>query len=124
MLMGSDDKIRDFKGVFIPKEIWLTPALTATEKLFWAEINSLDREFGCVADNPHFERMLNLSTRQVRDYIKRLKDKGYIEVELNKAKNSRVMRIAGKYAHVSDEKIRELDALRDELLRRYKHTGG
>ena len=67
--MSSGGEFRDFKGVFIPKEIWLTSELTPTEKLVWAEINSLDREFGCVADNPHFSKVLKLSERQVQDYI-------------------------------------------------------
>ena len=119
MASKSNDGFRDFKGVFIPKEVWLTSQLTANEKLLWAEINSLDREFGCVAGNDHFEKMMNLSERQVRDYIKRLKDKGFITVELNKAKNTRVMHIAGKYARVSDDKLHELDSLRKELIERY-----
>ena len=119
MTMSSGGEFRDFKGVFIPKEIWLTSELTPTEKLVWAEINSLDREFGCVADNPHFSRVLKLSERQVQDYIKRLKEKGYIQVTINKAKHSRVMRIIGKYAHISDEKIKELEFLKKEIIDRY-----
>ena len=117
--MGKDGGLRDFKGVFIPKEIWLSSDLTPTEKLVWAEINSLDREFGCVADNPHFAKVLKLSERQVQDYIKRLKEKGFIEVTLNKAKHSRVIRIVGKYAHLPEEKIKELGFLKKEIVDKY-----
>ena len=31
---------RKFKGVWIPAEVWLNPALTATEKMLYAEIDS------------------------------------------------------------------------------------
>ena len=87
---------RDFKGVYIPKEIWLTPELTGYERLIFMEIYSLDRKFGCIAHNDHFAEWLGISERQVQDYIKRLKDKGLLSVELNKAKDTRVIRVIGR----------------------------
>lgn len=118
--MGKNDGLRDFKGVFIPKEIWLSTELTPTEKLVWAEINSLDREFGCVANNAHFQKILQLSERQVRDYIKRLKEKEFISVEINKVKDTRVMRIVGKYARISDEKLAKIGFLKKEIVDKYR----
>ena len=44
---------RDFKGVWIPKHIWLTDDLGWTEKMLLVEIDSLDREHGCFASNEH-----------------------------------------------------------------------
>jgi hypothetical protein len=39
---------RDFKGVWIPKEIWLDERLNALEKIILTEIDSLDAtERGC-----------------------------------------------------------------------------
>ena len=35
---------RDFKGVWIPKEIWLRKDLNALDKMIFAEIDSLDNE--------------------------------------------------------------------------------
>jgi hypothetical protein len=35
---------RDFKGIWIPKEIWLNENLTLQEKVFLVEIESLDNE--------------------------------------------------------------------------------
>jgi hypothetical protein len=35
---------RDFKGIWIPKEIWLSKDLTLQEKVFYVEIDSLDNE--------------------------------------------------------------------------------
>ena len=115
--MGKD---RDFKGVFIPKEIWITSELTAMEKVMWAEINSLDREFGCIANNRNFQDIFQLSERQVREYIKRLKDKDLVSVEINKANDTRVMRIEGKYARISDDKLKKLNDLKREIVENYR----
>ena len=40
------DYPRDFKGIFIPKEIWLDDDLSAIDKIILAEIYSLDVEDG------------------------------------------------------------------------------
>ncbi len=115
--MGKD---RDFKGVFIPKEIWITSELSAIEKLVWAEINSLDREFGCVADNKHFENSFQLSERQIQRVIKELKEKEFISVEINKSKDTRTIKIIGKYARIPDEKLREIGSLKREIVDNYR----
>ena len=111
---------RDFKGVYIPKEIWLSPELSGYEKLIFMEIYSLDREFGCIASNEHFIRWLALSLRQVQEYIKRLKDLGFISVELNKVKDTRTIRVTGKYARVTEEQIQEVGFLKEELMNKWK----
>lgn len=38
---------RDFKGVWIPKEIWCSDQLSLIEKVLFVEIHSLDNERGC-----------------------------------------------------------------------------
>ena len=119
--MGKGDILqRDFKGVFIPKEVWLSSELKPAEKMMWAEINSLDREFGCVANNDHFETVLQLSERRVQVYIKRLKDKGLISVEIDKNKDTRTIRCIGKYARISTKEIEHLNALRKNLIGRWE----
>ena len=40
---------RDFKGIWIPKEIWLSEQLSLMEKVLFVEIHSLDNEDGCYA---------------------------------------------------------------------------
>lgn len=41
-------EIRDFKGVWIPKEVWLDTRLNALDKVILTEIDSLDNgERGC-----------------------------------------------------------------------------
>ena len=117
------EKKRDFKGVWIPREIWLAPELTSQEKMMWSEINSLDNEFGCVASNEHFRDTFQLSERQVQRIIKNLKDNGMIEVEINKAKDTRVIHIAGKFRRMSEEQLQDIEAWRRELVDKYRSGG-
>ena len=65
---------RNFKGIWITKEIWLSKELTLQEKVFIAEIDSLDNpeKGGCFAGNDHFSELFNLSTSRVSDIIKSL----------------------------------------------------
>lgn len=71
---------RGFKGVWIPKEIWLHKGLTLQEKIMLVEVDSLDNENGCFASNGHFAEFLGVSDRQVQRMIKSLKEKGYISI--------------------------------------------
>ena len=70
---------RDFKGIWIPKDIWLTKNLTLQEKVFLAEIDSLDNEDGCFASNQHFSDLFGLSKTRVSLVIKSLIEKEAIE---------------------------------------------
>ena len=70
---------RDFKGVWIPKDVWLSKDLTVQEKLFYVEINSLDNEKGCFANNHYFAEFFDISKQRVSIVIKSLIDKGYIK---------------------------------------------
>ena len=69
---------RDFKGVWIPKEVWLDDKLSWMEKLFLVEIDSLDAEKGCFASNAYFGEFFQLSNSRVSEIIKSLVSKGYI----------------------------------------------
>lgn len=76
---------RAFRGVWIPKEIWLDKDLTAVQKVLLAEIHSLDNEEnegfkkGCYSSNQYFAEFMGISDRQVRNHISYLKKKGYIK---------------------------------------------
>ena len=72
---------RRFRGVWIPKEIWLSPDLSPTEKMLIAEIDSLDARGGCFASNRHFSKFLNVTEVQISRIISKMKSKGIIEVE-------------------------------------------
>jgi DNA-binding GntR family transcriptional regulator len=100
---------RDFKGVWIPKEIWLSPKLSLMEKVLFVEIHSLDNERGCYASNRHFADFFDVSERQIRTYLSQLKAKGFITITVANH-HERVIRTAGKYARVSIERRQQLDA--------------
>lgn len=109
---------RDFKGAFIPKEVWCSRDLTGDEKLVWGEIFSLDNDFGCVVSNAHFMEMFGFSNdRKVQRCIKALREKGYISVQIDKRAGSRVMRVLGKYRHLDAKHMASIERLREDLLR-------
>ena len=71
---------RGFKGIWIPREIWLHEGLTMQEKIMLVEIDSLDNENGCFAQNKHFADFLGIGERRVQAIIKSLKAKGYLDI--------------------------------------------
>ena len=72
---------RDFKGIWIPKEIWLDERLNALDKVILAEIDSLDNgEDGCWAGNEYLAKFCQCSIRKVTGAVSKLVKVGYIEV--------------------------------------------
>ena len=72
---------RDFKGIWIPKEIYLNDDLNWTEKILLIEIDSLDNEKGCYASNEYLAKFLSKSKRHIQRSLKTLKENGYIREE-------------------------------------------
>lgn len=71
---------RDFKGVWIPKEIWLDTRLNALDKVILTEIDSLDDgENGCYASNQYLSEFCQCSATKVSTAISKLQEYGYIE---------------------------------------------
>lgn len=108
---------RDFKGVWIPKEIWLSTDLKVMEKLILVEIDSLDNEEGCFASNEHFSKFFSLSKNRCSEIIKSLEKKGYIEINYvyqqeSKAIAKRVIRCVRNFdggIRKTDRPIRNID---------------
>ena len=74
---------RDFRGIWIPKEIWLSKDLSTNEKILLAEIDSLGvSSDGCFASNQYFADFFDLSKDRISRLVSGLKNKGYITVEL------------------------------------------
>ena len=70
---------REFRGVWIDREIWLNDDLTLQEKCTFAEIYSLSSlEKGCIASNEHFAKFLGVSKDRAKRVVSSLVDKGYI----------------------------------------------
>jgi len=75
---------RDFKGVWIPKDIWLNTDMSLIERVLYTEISSLDNENHCIASNEYFAKFCGVSERTIIRAIKRLKELGLIkEVEFD-----------------------------------------
>lgn len=76
----TQNPLRDFKGIWIPKEIWLHPRLSYLEKILWAEIDSLDHpETGCVASNEYFCEFFGEKERVLQRALANLKKLGLIK---------------------------------------------
>lgn len=72
---------RDFKGVWIPREVWLDKRLSALDKVILTEIDSLDQgDNGCYASNQHLAEFCQCSERKVSDAVTKLIKCGYISV--------------------------------------------
>ena len=70
---------RDFKGVWIPKEIWLNTDLSIIEKVLLVEIDSLDNsDKGCFASNEYLAKFVQLSEGRVANIISNLKKRKFL----------------------------------------------
>jgi len=69
---------RDFKGIWIPKELYFNDTLGWTEKLLLIEIDSLDQDKGCYASNDYFSTFLGVTNTRVSKMISKLKKRGLI----------------------------------------------
>ena len=97
---------RDFKGVWIPKDIWLNRDLSVMEKLFLVEIDSLDNEQGCFASNKHFSDFFDISKGRCTQIIKSLEEKGLVSIKHEyKGKQiiRRTIRVVNKVNKVDNE---------------------
>lgn len=85
---------REFRGIWIPAEIWLAKELTVGEKLMYVEIDSLDKlERGCFASNAHFAELFSISNSRASEIISSLSTKGFVAVEQKRQGVKTVQRI-------------------------------
>jgi len=77
---------RKFQGIWIPASVWLDRSLSLLEKVLLVEISSLhDRKRGgCYASNGYFADFFKLSCSRISEVISRLRDKGYLVVQLSR----------------------------------------
>jgi len=91
---------RAFKGVWIPADIWLSEDLSLQEKVFLAEIDSLDNKDGCFASNKYFAKFFGLTNGRCSQIISSLKSKGLISIDYvygkNKEIEKRVIKVVNK----------------------------
>lgn len=73
---------RDFKGIWIPKKVWLDTRLNALDKVILMEIDSLDQgEKGCYASNEHLAEFCQCSKTKVSTAISKLIECGYLYIQ-------------------------------------------
>lgn len=83
---------RNFKGIWIPKEIWLDENLTMMEKIFLVEIDSLDNENGCFASNNYFADFFGISASRASQVINALSKKEYVDIAYDRDPNTQEIR--------------------------------
>lgn len=73
---------RDFKGVWIPKEVWIDKELNALDKIILTEIDSLDKgDEGCYASNQYIAEFCQCSISKVSTSISKLIKLNYLYVK-------------------------------------------
>ena len=76
-----EEQQRQFKGIWIPKEIWLNKDLTFQEKIILVEIDSYDdAQVGCFATNKHFVNNFGINSSRISQIIQSLQRKNYITI--------------------------------------------
>ncbi len=122
MMLDMEKPSRDFKGIWIPKDIWLSDQLSLMEKVLFVEIHSLDNERGCYAGNKYFSEFFGIHPRRIAGHIASLKEKGFITVNIYNL-NERVIRTTGRYARVPKHEVRRLQDDRERLIHSMKIGG-
>jgi len=75
---------REFKGVWIPKEIWLNKALSLVERALLAEIDSFTGDNKCFyKSNETIQEEYSISRPTISKAFKKLEGMGYIKIEFN-----------------------------------------
>lgn len=77
----NEEAKRKWRGIWIPKEVWLDERISALEKIILFEIDSLDQEKGCIASNEYIAKFCQCSAWKVSTAVQKLIDLGYIRVE-------------------------------------------
>lgn len=75
-----DEQQREFKGIWIPREIWLDTRLNALDKIIFAEIDSYSNgKNGCYAGNDYLALFCQCSESKVSKTISKLIELGYVK---------------------------------------------
>lgn len=97
---------RAFKGVWIPKEIYLDNRLSWSEKILIVEIDSLDRGEGCFAGNEYLSKFIGINTTSISTSISKLVKLGFCKRSFVKHKRYLYSNIKGYYENI-DERFME-----------------
>jgi len=113
---------RDFKGVWIPKEIWLNTDLSIIEKVLLVEIDSLDNsEKGCFASNEYLASFVQLSEGRVANIISDLKKRKFI-IQLFFDGRNRGLRISKSESSFNENVKPDLTKTGKQTTRKREHN--
>ena len=81
--------MKEFKGVWIPYEIFINKKVTDKEKFVYLMIIFLSKKNECTISNAYICNLLNICNVQVSRIINSLKKKGYINTKIIYKENSK-----------------------------------
>ena len=115
-------QIRKFKGIWIPAEVWESKSLTLQEKVFLVEIDSLDNENGCYANNNYFAKFFGLSTTRVSLVINNLISKGFVRSTILQSEgNKRILKTSiTKVNNPIPQKLKHNNTVNNTLIKEKK----
>lgn len=134
------DEKRDFKGLWIPQDVYMDNKLTRTERDALVEIINLCSLGDCFASNKHFAECLGIAKGTAANVIYSLRKKGYIEIELiykagSKEIDKRIIRYLDPYSQNNEypihfkmntpihEKMKEKNPFVKNPKEEYTHIG-
>lgn len=79
--LNQEKPQRNFKGIWIPREVWLHPNLNTQQKCLLAEIVSLEGDEGCYASNEYFMNFFKCSKEKIQKDLQVLKKEKLIWID-------------------------------------------
>jgi DNA-binding MarR family transcriptional regulator len=104
---------RKFKGVWVPKAVYLNRDLSWIEKLIFVEINSFyEEDMDCYLSNETLAEFFDITERHVQRSIKKLSEVGLVRIEKGKGDGKRYLvpvendkNVATKMSSKSDKNV-------------------
>ncbi len=104
--------MKEFKGVWIPYEIFINKKLTDKEKFVYSMIIFLSKENECTISNAYIGNLLNICNVQVSRIINSLKKKGYINTKIIYKENSKEIALRKIVPIIkNDNTYKQIDAI-------------
>ena len=92
---------RDFKGVWIPKKLYISREVTLSEKFLLIEIYTLSKKHICYASNKHFADFTGLKENTVQKALLGFEEKGYVERHYEYKNNTKEIKCRKDISKVS-----------------------
>ena len=121
------DERRDFKGVWIPKKLYMCRELNPNHKFVLLEIYSLSKNGECYASNSHFANFVGLSDSSVDKIIAKLKKLNLIKSVV--VRNSETQQVERRIISLTNEFYKKYinestENLENEPNRNFWNQGG